>query len=47
MILQGIGLMLMFVGIACADSPSLLVPVLIVGAGALIYHAGAKRSGEW
>ena len=47
MILQGIGLMLMFVGIACADSPSLLVPVLIVGAGALIYRAGAKRSEEW
>ena len=44
MILRGIGLMLMFLGIASGDSPNLLVPVVIIGAGALIYRAGEKKT---
>ena len=42
--MKTIGLLLLFFGIACADSPSLIVPAVLLGLGAVMYRAGEKKS---
>lgn len=39
-----IGILLIFFGIACADSPSLIVPAALLGLGAVLYRAGEKKT---
>lgn len=42
--MKTIGLLLVFFGIACGDSPSLLIPAVLLGLGAVLYRAGEKKS---
>jgi len=42
--MKTIGILLIFLGIACADSPSLIVPAVLLGLGAALYRAGEKKT---
>lgn len=40
---QKAGIMIMFFGIACGDSPNLLIPAAIIALGAWMFFSGEKR----
>lgn len=40
---QKAGIMIMFIGIACGDSPNLLIPAAIIALGAWMYFSGEKK----
>jgi len=40
---QKIGIMMIFFGIACGDSPNLLIPALIIALGAWMYFSAEKK----
>ena len=42
--MKTIGILLIFLGIACADSPSLIVPAVLLGLGAVLHRAGEKKT---
>lgn len=39
----GIGWILMELGISCADSECLIIPIAMAGTGALMMYAGSKK----
>lgn len=41
-VIKGIGIILLLFGIACGDSPNLLVPMALVASGGIIYKIGEK-----
>lgn len=43
--LKNLGLLLILFGIACGDSPNLLVPAAVVAVGGLVYKVGERM--EW
>lgn len=43
--IKGVGIIIMFFGIACADSPSLAVPAALIAIGAVVYRRGERREG--
>lgn len=42
--MKTIGILLMLLGIACGDSPSLIVPAVMIGIGAVLYRIGEKKT---
>lgn len=46
-ILEGAGIMMVLLGAAAADSPSLTVPVVIMGIGIMLMYVGYKNERRW
>ena len=46
-ILEGIGVMVVLLGAAAADSPSLAIPVVIMGIGAMLMYVGYRNERRW
>ena len=46
-ILEGAGIMMVLLGAAAADSPSLAVPVVIMGIGIMLMYVGYKNERRW
>ena len=42
--MKAIGILLTLFGIACGDSPNLIIPVVLIGLGAVLYRAGEKNT---
>lgn len=40
--LKSLGLLLILFGIACGDSPNLLVPVAVIAVGGVLYKVGER-----
>ena len=43
----GIGFVLVILGIACAGSPSMLLPVAMIGSGVVMIGAAARLEAKW
>lgn len=46
-ILEGAGIMMVLLGAAAADSPSLAVPVAIMGIGMMLMYVGYRNERRW
>lgn len=46
-IIEGTGLVLVILGIACAGSPSELVPAAMIASGAVMIGVSAGMEGKW
>lgn len=45
--ISGTGFVLVILGIACAGSPSMLIPVTMIVSGAVMIGVSASRKGKW
>ena len=46
-VMSGIGFVLVLLGVACADSPSILIPAAMIASGAVMVGASAGAESRW